>query len=82
LIDFLNGGPLTTKNDQIIRVQTGNDLHMLSANCILVEGYQVCWQNDPVAKPFEFIDNRCEVAEGDEDGSEEFKVFCLGPRSL
>ena len=78
LIDFLNGTPVETKDGQIIRVQTGNDLPMLSAKCLLVhDDYKLCWEREPVAKPFEFIDNRCKVLEM-EDG--QMKVHCLGPR--
>ena len=79
LIDFLNGKPLETKESKVIRVKTGNDILMLSAKCLLVHGdYKLCWEHEPVAKPFEFIDNRCKVIEMD-DG--ELKVHCLGPRS-
>ena len=83
LIDFLNGAPIETNDGQMLRVYTGNDLTMLSAKCLQVFGgknhddYKLCWERSPVAKPFEYIDNRCQVLEMD-DG--QFKVHCLGPR--
>ena len=40
---------------------TGNDLPMLSAKCLLIDDHKVCWDGEPVAKPFDFIDKRCKV---------------------
>lgn len=80
LIDFLNGYPLDVSlphsaERQLLRVVTGNDLTMLTAKCLLLEGYQLCWENQPVARPFDFIDNRCSVDTLDST------VKCLGPRA-
>jgi len=76
LIDFLYGYPLVTETgEQSLIVITGNDLLMLSPQCLLIDGYKVCWENESVARPFDFIDNRCAV-----DKKEE-KVICKGPRT-
>ena len=76
LIDFLNGYPLAAENaDSALIVTTGNDLKMLSPQCLLIDDYKVCWDSEPVARPFDFIDNRCAV-----DRKEE-KVICKGPRA-
>ena len=54
---------------------TGNDLPMLNAKCLLIDGHKVCWDNEPVAKPFDFIDKRCKVVEsmGGENNNENNK---------
>lgn len=76
LIDFLNGYPIEVQDSKTITVVTGNDLPMLNAQCLLIDGYKLCWDDEPVAKPFEFIDNRCRVDKVDQ------MVHCLGPRFL
>lgn len=69
LVDFLYGQGINVplgdslSEWQEVRVVTGNDIEMLSAQCLLLDGYQVCWENEPVARPFEFIDHRCSVDE-------------------
>lgn len=82
LIDFLNGDPYITDDKQVVRVKTGNDLTMLSAKCILVDGYSICWNHEPVARPFDFIDNRCEIIEGDGASRGEFRLHCLGLKTI
>ena len=77
LIDFLYGYPVETGDEPaLLTVTTGNDLTMLSPHCLLVDGYKLCWDKDPVAKPFDFIANRCSVDTEDE------KVHCLGPKMV
>jgi len=62
LIDFLTGYPLETETGiNSLIVVTGNDLQMLTPQCLLVDGHKLCWENEPVAKPFDFIANRCRV---------------------
>jgi len=69
LIDFLNGYSLEvpasgipgSSATQTLHVLTGNDLPMLNSKCLLVDDHKVCWEKEPLAKPFDFIDNRCRV---------------------
>ena len=62
---------------------TGNDLPMLSAKCLLIDDHKVCWDGEPVAKPFDFIDKRCKViasknGENNENNSSAATLKCLG----
>ena len=64
LIDFLYGYPLELEADiPPLTVITGNDLPMLTPQCLLVDAHKVCWETEPVARPFDFVDNRCRVTE-------------------
>ena len=69
----MNGYPLDLTNSEKVgeddfhqlnfTVVTGNDLPMLNAKCLLIDEHKVCWDDEPVAKPFDFIDKRCKVIE-------------------
>jgi len=77
LIKFLNGTAVEVPSTgQILRVVTGNDLPMLDSHCIVADGYKVCWEDGSVAKPFDFINNRCSV---DPQDGQEGQLNCLGP---
>ena len=53
LIDFLDGYPIETGDEPpLLTVTTGNDLLMLSPQCLLVDGYKLCWEDESMAKPF------------------------------
>ena len=81
LIDFLNGYSLQvpassmadSDRTQMLHVLTGNDLPMVNLVCLRVNDQKVCWEKEPVAKPFDFIDNRCRIDPVSD------QLDCLGP---
>ena len=46
---------------------------MLDTKCLLVDDHRVCWDKEPVAKPFDFVNNRCRVDPNDDT------LLCEGP---
>ena len=58
---------------QTMHILTGNDLPMLDPKCLLVDDHKICWEKEPVAKPFDFVNNRCRINQEDD------QLHCLGP---
>lgn len=63
LVDFLHGNPIIIDgpdSDQLTII-TGNDIPMLNEKCLTIDGFNVCWES--VAKPYEFIDQKCNMVD-------------------
>lgn len=76
MIDFLSGMPFEIHNKlnpslfREIKVYTANDIQMTTPDCMVVDGFNICWNNKgQVARPFEFMDHKCKVIDGE--------VWCL-----
>lgn len=76
MLDFLSGLPFEIRNKlnpslyKEIKVYTASEISMTSPNCMEVDGFNLCWhQSNAVAKPFEFMDNKCKVIDGE--------IWCL-----
>ena len=65
LVNFLHGDPISVDgmySNELVKI-TGNDLPMQNETCLAINGYNMCW--DDIAKPYEFLEKKCQVIDGE-----------------